>query len=256
VQTIGLTLADAEFVASKRLSAREVAQLLGVPATLLDIGDPAQKPLSPEHEESRWNRHFLEPRLARIEGTINADPSFFGPGAKSYVAFGDVRVKADARGEASRVVQLSRPVSSHPDEGRAELGLAPHPDGSGRSRSSPRSAAHRTPRRCCLTTPATPRTPSPEARCSGREPCEHPRSPPARTRSRERLAVAPLQRVQVRDATATGDGSWTIEGYAAVFEQETTSSTSPAGTGAVRRSPGTRSTTSSAGSPPATGSST
>jgi phage head maturation protease len=29
-------------------------------------------------------------------------------------------------------------------------------------------------------------------------------------------------RVQVRDASGTGDGSWTIEGYAAVYEQETT----------------------------------
>lgn len=31
-----------------------------------------------------------------------------------------------------------------------------------------------------------------------------------------------LRDVQVRDASATGDGSWTIEGYAAVYEQETT----------------------------------
>jgi HK97 family phage prohead protease len=37
-----------------------------------------------------------------------------------------------------------------------------------------------------------------------------------------RLAVTTLRDVQVRDATGTGDGSFTIEGYAAVFEQETT----------------------------------
>lgn len=36
-----------------------------------------------------------------------------------------------------------------------------------------------------------------------------------------RLAVAPIRNVEVRDATGTGDGSWTVEGYAAVFEQET-----------------------------------
>jgi HK97 family phage prohead protease len=41
-------------------------------------------------------------------------------------------------------------------------------------------------------------------------------------RSALRLAVTPLTRVQVRDASGTGDGSWTIEGYAAVYEQETT----------------------------------
>jgi HK97 family phage prohead protease len=37
-----------------------------------------------------------------------------------------------------------------------------------------------------------------------------------------RLALSPLQNTCVRDATGTGDGSWTMEGYAAVFDQETT----------------------------------
>lgn len=37
-----------------------------------------------------------------------------------------------------------------------------------------------------------------------------------------RLAVSPLRDVEVRDQTGTGDGSWTLEGYAAVYEQETT----------------------------------
>lgn len=38
---------------------------------------------------------------------------------------------------------------------------------------------------------------------------------------RLRVAVTPVRNVIVRDASGTGDGSWTIEGYAAVFEQET-----------------------------------
>lgn len=37
-----------------------------------------------------------------------------------------------------------------------------------------------------------------------------------------RYAVAPLTDVNFRDAEATGDGSWLIEGYAAVFDQRTT----------------------------------
>lgn len=37
-----------------------------------------------------------------------------------------------------------------------------------------------------------------------------------------RIAVAPITDVKVRDASGTGDGSWTMEGYAAVTEQETT----------------------------------
>ncbi|MGH3041019.1 MAG: HK97 family phage prohead protease [Gaiellaceae bacterium] len=36
-----------------------------------------------------------------------------------------------------------------------------------------------------------------------------------------RLAVAPVRDVVVRDASGAGDGSWTVEGYAAVFEKET-----------------------------------
>jgi len=41
-------------------------------------------------------------------------------------------------------------------------------------------------------------------------------------RSSLRLAVTPLAGVTVRDASQTGDGSWTMEGYAAVYEQATT----------------------------------
>lgn len=37
-----------------------------------------------------------------------------------------------------------------------------------------------------------------------------------------RVAVAPITDLRVADPTATGDGSWTLEGYAAVFEAETT----------------------------------
>lgn len=37
-----------------------------------------------------------------------------------------------------------------------------------------------------------------------------------------RYAVAPITHVDVRDTSATGDNTWTMEGYAAVFNQETT----------------------------------
>jgi HK97 family phage prohead protease len=36
-----------------------------------------------------------------------------------------------------------------------------------------------------------------------------------------RLAVAPIRDITVRDSSGTGDGSWTMEGYAAVYDQET-----------------------------------
>jgi HK97 family phage prohead protease len=37
-----------------------------------------------------------------------------------------------------------------------------------------------------------------------------------------RFAVAPVAGIEVRDPSANSDGSWTISGYAAVFDQETT----------------------------------
>ena len=45
---------------------------------------------------------------------------------------------------------------------------------------------------------------------------------PEHERTSLRLALTSLRDIQVRDASATGDGSWTMEGYAAVYEQETT----------------------------------
>src|SRR5437879_3013349 len=36
-----------------------------------------------------------------------------------------------------------------------------------------------------------------------------------------RIAVVPFRAVEFRDATQTGDGSYTIKGHAAVFDQET-----------------------------------
>lgn len=44
---------------------------------------------------------------------------------------------------------------------------------------------------------------------------------PERRVGQLRLAVAPMRNVEVRDASGTGDGSWTIDGYSAVFDQET-----------------------------------
>ena len=45
---------------------------------------------------------------------------------------------------------------------------------------------------------------------------------PTMTEPSLRYAVVPVTEVNFRDAQATGDGSWLIEGYAAVFDQRTT----------------------------------
>lgn len=131
VQTIGLNLADAEFVASKAISAREMAQILGMPASLVDANDKDTRPLTPEHEEDRFNRYWLEPRLARIQETIRSDPSFFGSGARDRPGFGDLVVRADVATEARAVVSLVQAGVYLPDDGRARLGLPPLPNGAG-----------------------------------------------------------------------------------------------------------------------------
>lgn len=131
VSNIGLNLADAEFVASKEMSAREVAQILGMPASLIDANSKDTRPLTPEHEEDRFNRYWLEPRLTRIQETIRADASFFGSGARDYPSFADVLVRADVATESRTLVAEVQAGILLPDEARAQRGYPPLPDGAG-----------------------------------------------------------------------------------------------------------------------------
>ena len=56
-------------------------------------------------------------------------------------------------------------------------------------------------------------------------PATEPELRPARTR--ERVLLAPITEMRVSDPSQSGDGSWTMSGYAAVYEQETTLYSSP-----------------------------
>lgn len=130
IETIGLSLADQQFVESQAFSIEDVGRILGVPPSLLwAASKEGAKPLTPEHEEDRWVRYGLEPRRQRIEQTIAHDPSFFGPGARDYPAFHVRRVRGDALTESDMVVHEVQAGIRTPNEGRAELGLPPHPDG-------------------------------------------------------------------------------------------------------------------------------
>jgi HK97 family phage portal protein len=131
IHTIGLSLADAQFVEGMQFSAREMAQILGVPASLVDANDFNTRPLSPEHEEDRWHRHWLEPRLTRIQERLRVDPDFFGANARAYPAFATALIKGDVATESTRIKELVQAGVLVPDEGRAELGYPPLPDGVG-----------------------------------------------------------------------------------------------------------------------------
>jgi hypothetical protein len=102
VETIGLSLQDAQYVESMQLSIDALANIYGVPASLLGGGNKqtGATPITPEHEQMRWFEYGLEPRLARIVATVNSDPDFFGPGARDYVTFTGVTVRADTAAES------------------------------------------------------------------------------------------------------------------------------------------------------------
>ncbi|MCS7008134.1 MAG: phage portal protein, partial [Gaiellaceae bacterium] len=130
IETIGLSLQDQQFIESQAFTIDDIGRILGVPPSLLwSAAKESAKPLTPEHEEDRWVRYGLEPRRQRIEQTIAHDPSFFGPGARDYPAFQVRRVRGDALTESSMVVREVQAGIRTPNEGRAELGLPPLPEG-------------------------------------------------------------------------------------------------------------------------------
>ncbi len=130
IETIGLSLADMQFVESQAFSIEDVGRILGVPPSLLWASSKAgDKPLTPEHEEDRWTRYGLEPRRQRIEQAVAHDPSFFGAGARDYPMFDVRRVRGDALTESRMLVTEVQAGIRTPNEARAELGLPPDPDG-------------------------------------------------------------------------------------------------------------------------------
>lgn len=134
LQQIGLSQTDAQFIESSRFSIEEIARMTGVTASLIGggQGNGGDAPITPEHEQARWLRHGLGPRLARIESSLRADSDLFGDGARDYPMFdttgvvrGDVATEAD--------VSLKKVQSGQwlVDEARALDGLPPLPDGVG-----------------------------------------------------------------------------------------------------------------------------
>lgn len=82
ISNISMTQADAQFVESYELSAREVCWICQVPDWLLgvSVGKKSTRPAKPEHEMQDWRTYYLSPRLSRIESAFNHDPYFFGSG--------------------------------------------------------------------------------------------------------------------------------------------------------------------------------
>lgn len=135
ITPIGLSQADAQFIESQGFSVEEVARIFNVPQSLIGggRGTKGDHPLSPEHEQQRWLRHGLAPRLHRIESAMSADPALFASGASVYPMFDTSGV---VRGDLATEAEVSlKKVQSGQwlvDEARALDGLPPLPGGVGK----------------------------------------------------------------------------------------------------------------------------
>lgn len=130
VTTVGLTLDEMQWVEAMQLDAEQIGQLFRVPASLLGV-QKSDRLLSPEHEETRWDRYYLGPRRTRIEETLKVSPLLFGPGARDYPAFVPRPIRADVLTTARALVALVQAGIYLPDEARAELGKTELADGVG-----------------------------------------------------------------------------------------------------------------------------
>jgi HK97 family phage portal protein len=133
VETIGLSMADAQFVEAMNFDVEQIARIARIPASLIGgaTGAGVRTAPTPEQEESRWFRYGLEPRLGRIEEAFKADPSFFGASARDYPEFAPSPVRADAATESKILVSEVQAGILLVDEARAIKGRPPLPNGQG-----------------------------------------------------------------------------------------------------------------------------
>ena len=125
VSSVGISPADAELVASLGWGVADVARAFGVPLEAVHAslagGD------NPDASRKRWRETGLPRRLACIVEALRGDAALFGPASRDYPAF-DLRGTLLDPATIKELVQVGVLV---PDEGRAELGYAPLPDGVG-----------------------------------------------------------------------------------------------------------------------------
>jgi HK97 family phage portal protein len=138
VATVGLSLRDSQYIESMQMSIEDVARITGVQASLLGgTGSGGGRkddsaPITPEHEQDRWWRYGLGPRLTQLEEWVKADPSFFGPAARDYPMFDSSSVfRGDLMTEAEIEHMQIQDGSLLADEARAKRGLPPLPNGLG-----------------------------------------------------------------------------------------------------------------------------
>lgn len=133
IESIGLSMHDAQYVEALGLGTYDIGRMLGVmPSLLWAAMKDGDKPLTPEHEEDRWCRHGLSGRRMRIEETIRACPTLFGAGSRDYPKFLAPVVTGDRMTEAERALKLVQGGIIVPDTAAVELGYPELPEGLGK----------------------------------------------------------------------------------------------------------------------------
>lgn len=132
---IGLSQKDAQFIEAMNFSVDEIARITNVSASLIGGGAGIGQrggPISPEHEEDRWHRYGLGPRLDRIESTLLADRDLFTPGDDMYPRFeAHEAVRGDIATEEMLAHQQIQDGRLLVDEWRAKHGYPPLAGGVG-----------------------------------------------------------------------------------------------------------------------------
>jgi HK97 family phage portal protein len=129
--SVGMTLADAQFVEMARLTREDASLMMGVPANLLGAQLQRSVP-NLEQDLATWLRFGLGTELARIETSLAADPDFFPPLSQTEPRF-DTNgfVRGDLITESNIAHQKIQDGRLLPDEARAQEGLPPLPGGVG-----------------------------------------------------------------------------------------------------------------------------
>lgn len=133
VHPINLTPEDQQFIESMAFGVDEVARIYNVPSSLIGggmAGRTSANPLTPEHEQDRWLRYGLNPRLTAIEDSFYNDPDLFPVGSPYYPMFDTQRfVRGDLQTEAAIAAVKVQTGQWTRNESRARDGLPPIPGG-------------------------------------------------------------------------------------------------------------------------------
>lgn len=126
VETLPVSLRDAQFVESMEFGVTEVARIFDWPADLLER--QTERPIA---EVLTWaTRIHLIPRMNRIQDALAADRDLFGPGSKFRPYFDPSEfLRGDFKTMAEVFHQLKQGGIMTANEGRLPLGLPRHPDG-------------------------------------------------------------------------------------------------------------------------------